>query len=105
MRSEAELVLHVMPDLVRDDIGLREVAGRAEALRQLVEEGEIDIDLRIARAVERPGRRARVAAGGIDRVREEHQPGWLISVDELRPHVFGRGENGRCELSYLVAGR
>ena len=38
-------VLDVMADLVRDDIGLREVARRAEALRQLVEEARVEINL------------------------------------------------------------
>ena len=34
-----------MADLMRNHIGLGEVAGRAEALRQLVEEGGVEIDL------------------------------------------------------------
>ena len=51
--------LHVVADLVREDVGLREVARRAEAALQLVEEPEIEIDLAIARTVERPGRGAR----------------------------------------------
>ena len=58
-------VLDVMADLMGDDIGLGEVAGRAEALRQLVEEGRVDVDLLVGRAVERPHRRLAHAAGGL----------------------------------------
>ena len=42
---DAEQVLHVVADLVRDDVGLGEVAGRAEAPFQLVVEAEVDVDL------------------------------------------------------------
>ena len=38
-----------MAELVRDDVRLREVARRPEALGQLVEESEIEVDLVIAR--------------------------------------------------------
>ena len=46
-----------MPDLVRDDVGLGEVARRAEALIELLEEREVEIDLAVGGAVERPHRR------------------------------------------------
>ena len=42
-------VLHVMADLVRDDIGLREIAGRIEAVLQLLVEDEVDINLLVLR--------------------------------------------------------
>ena len=45
--------LHVMADLVREHVGLGEVPGRAEAALQLVEEAEVEVDLAIARAIER----------------------------------------------------
>src|SRR5688572_3315702 len=59
---DAEHGLHVVPDLVRDDVGLRKVARRAEAARQLVEEAQVDIDLLVGRAIERADRRLREAA-------------------------------------------
>jgi hypothetical protein len=37
-----------MADFVRDHISLREIAGRAEPARQLVEEGRVEIDVRSA---------------------------------------------------------
>ena len=45
-----------MADLVRDDVRLREVAGRAEALVQLPVETEVDVELVVAWTVERPDR-------------------------------------------------
>src|SRR4051812_24308162 len=51
-----------MSDFVRNDVRLREVARRAEALVQFSKKTEIQIDLRIRRTVERPdGRRAHPA--------------------------------------------
>ena len=37
-----------MAEFVTDDVGLREVPGRPEPLRQLVEEPKVEVDLRSA---------------------------------------------------------
>src|SRR5579884_4190084 len=58
----------MMPNLMRDDIGLREFAGRAETLRQLVVEAEIDVDLFVGGTVERTGGGLRLTARGRERV-------------------------------------
>src|SRR5512133_3967855 len=50
---DAEDVLDVVPDLVRDDVRVRELASRAEARRELPVEAQVDIDLLVERAVER----------------------------------------------------
>ena len=50
--GDAQQVLHVVADLVGDHVGLREIAGRAEARAQRVEEAEVDVDL-----ARRPGSR------------------------------------------------
>ena len=50
--------------LMGDDIGLGEVAGGAEVVAQFVVEGQVDIDLAIARAVEGTHGRLPQAAGG-----------------------------------------
>src|SRR6185437_8924718 len=55
-------ILHMVANLVRNDIGLREVARRLEALRKLVEELRVEIDLLVGRAVERPHCRLSSAA-------------------------------------------
>src|SRR5215213_2502182 len=46
--------LHVVAHLVREHVGLREVARRVEARGQLAEEAEVDVDLAVGGAVERP---------------------------------------------------
>ena len=56
LAADAEQVLHVVADLVGDHVGLGEVAGRAEAVAQLLVEAEVDVDLLVGRAVERPHR-------------------------------------------------
>src|SRR5690606_19799294 len=53
-RQHADQVLDVVADLMRDRISLREVARRLELLRQVAEEAEVDVNLAIAGAVERP---------------------------------------------------
>jgi hypothetical protein len=49
----------VVADLVGDDVGLRELAGRAELLLEDLVEAQVDVDLAGPRAVERPHRRLR----------------------------------------------
>ena len=110
-----------MAELVGEDVGLREVAGRAELALQLVEEPEIEIDLAIGRAVERAGRRLREAAGGVDRVAEQHRLGVLVTpAEQLLPRVlrvvhdrvdhvdeplfFGRGVDARPTCRPLDGG-
>src|SRR5690349_14869067 len=68
----AEQVLHVMSELVRNDVGLGEIAGRAESLREFVEETEIEIDLLVSGTVERACRTPRRAAAGLDTIAEQH---------------------------------
>src|SRR4029450_10942772 len=47
-------VLDMMADLMGNDVGHGEIAGRPEALGQLVEEFGVDVDLLVGRAVEWP---------------------------------------------------
>src|SRR3954463_9584215 len=48
---DPELLLDVVADLVGEDVGLGEIAGRLEALVELVEEPEVDVDLLVERAI------------------------------------------------------
>src|SRR5437764_542606 len=66
----AEQRLYVMPDLVGEHVGLREVARGAEPATQLVIESEIDVHLVIARAVEGSTRLLRKSARRLHRVAE-----------------------------------
>ena len=68
----------MVPDLVRDDVGLREIAGRAEAPLELVEEREVDVDALVGRAVEGSHRRRVEAAGRLHHVREQDQVRLLV---------------------------
>src|SRR5438309_8759 len=69
LREETELVLHVVAVLVGDDVALREgPALRAEALRQLLEEADVEIDLLVVGAVERTHRSLGEPAGALRRV-------------------------------------
>src|SRR5438094_10204544 len=57
LREQAELVLHVVAVLVGDDVPLGERAAlRAEALRQFLEEAQVEVDLLVLRAIERAHR-------------------------------------------------
>src|SRR5690349_15759038 len=80
---DAELGLDVMAELVRDDVGHREVAAfRAEARLELVHEAEVEVDLLVGRAIEGPGRRRRRATIGLRAAVEQ---------DELRLGVVAVG--------------
>src|SRR5262249_29602458 len=72
--------LHVMADLVRDDVGAREIAGRAESLAQLAEESQIQVDAAVRWTVERTGRRLRQAARRLNRIAEQHDAGRLVAA-------------------------
>src|SRR5690349_11245747 len=52
LRLDAEHVLDVVPDLVSDDVRLRELAWRTVAPRELPIEPEVDVDLLVGRTVE-----------------------------------------------------
>src|SRR4051794_21883206 len=114
--KDAELVLHVMADLVRHHIGLRELAGArariaaAKAALEIAEEGCIEIDLLVGRAVKRAHRGLRHAALiGARRTGEHHERRRAVALAALLEHVFpddlGRAEDARDELAHLVARR
>ena len=70
--EDAQQVLDVVSVLVRHHVGLRErPALGAEARAQLVEEPQVDVDVLVGGAVERPHRRGGGAAAALDAVREE----------------------------------
>ena len=86
-RQDAELVLHVVADLVRDHIGIGEVAAGPEAALHLLEEREVDVDGLVERAVERPHGRLRARRSRSGSRREQHELGRLVlAVDLLRQH-------------------
>ncbi len=66
--------------LVGDDVGLGEVSRRTEAVLQLAEEAEVDVDHRVGRAVERPRPGAAEPAAGVGRLAEQHQLGRFVAL-------------------------
>src|SRR5439155_317151 len=61
---DAEQVLHVMADFVRDHISLGEVAGSVESVFHQLIKREVDVDLLVAQTVERPARGLAGATSG-----------------------------------------
>ena len=108
--GDAELILHVVADFVRDHISLGEVAGRAEAAFEFVVEGEVDVHLLVERAIEGAGGGAGHTAGAADLTLEEHERGRGIAAAEvgrkkLAPDVFIVGEHHPHELREFVVER
>src|SRR5262245_13831330 len=97
-----------MTDLVAADLRGREVAGAAHS-RELIEERRVEIHALIARAVERPGGRARVAASRLHRAGEDRELRRLIALSGLReqraPDVLGAAEHARDEIADFVVRR
>src|SRR6267154_5637281 len=79
----AEQFLHMMPEFVGDDIGLRELAGGAKAAIQLIEKTEIDVDPFVFGTIERPGGGARSAASGLRGVTKQDELGVAIGFAGL----------------------
>src|SRR5262249_45235351 len=105
LRLDPDELLDVVAELVRDDVGLREVAGRAEAIDELAVERQVDIDLLVLGAVERPGRRLREAAARLRRAREQDELGVVIFGPELLlPRVLDVVKDEGDELDHLVVG-
>src|SRR5690349_23399575 len=73
LRLDPEQLLHMMPDLMCQNIGLREISGRTETSLQFIVKAQVDIDLFVVRTVERPGRGLCHAASGVDGIAEEHE--------------------------------
>ncbi|MNS93263.1 hypothetical protein D3C72_1274250 [compost metagenome] len=102
-------MLHVMADLVGDHVGLREIARRLETVLQFVEEGQVDIHLAVAGAVERPHGRLAGAAGRGRGAAEQHQLGRHVLAVQLflengGPDVFGFAQHLRHEDGLGVIG-
>jgi hypothetical protein len=107
--GDAEQRLHVVTDFVRDHVGLREVARRAQARLHRFVESEVDVDLLVAGTVERPHGRLAGAASGRRGAAKQHQPGLAVRAAlglELRaPHVLGVREDCRDKGRHLVVRR
>ena len=101
--------LDVVADLMRDDVGLREVARRLELRLELVPEGQVDVDLLVAGAVERAGARVGAAAGGDHLAAEKFEDRRFVlraaRLEDLRPGLFGVAEHRACRIARGIGGR
>ncbi|MDR6357907.1 hypothetical protein Q3H58_004578 [Pseudomonas psychrotolerans] len=102
-------VLHVVADLVGDDVGAGEIAVGAEALLQFLEEGQIQVDLAIHRAIEGATGRGGAAATGLHLAVEQHQLGRLVllamGLEDARPGILGFAQHRAHEIHLLGIGR
>ena len=65
----------MVPHLMRDHVGLGEISRGAMPYFQIVEKGQVDIELLVTRAVERTNGGSSHTTGGIDTAGEQHQGG------------------------------
>ena len=107
--GDAEQLLHMMPDFVGDDVSLREIARRPEAITQLPVKAQVDVNTPILRAIERTAGPAGETATGSDLVREENQLRLLVLAahgpEQLMPRILGIGQDNGDELRCFIAGR
>src|SRR5437762_5372650 len=104
--QDAELVLHMMTDLMGNHIGFGELPGRVEPVLHFLEKGQIEIRLLVFRTIEGPrggtGEPAcRAYTIGIE---DEF---WIIigpthALEELRPDILGVCEDDRDKLTHRI---
>src|SRR5690349_17386984 len=96
----------MMADLVRDHIGLGEIAGGREAPLELLEEAGVEIDAPVGRAIEGAHRRIRGAAAGTAAAGVKHHPRHLILparlAEHLGPALLGRAKHLAGETGHRI---
>ena len=76
--ADTQQVLHMVTDLVGNDIGLGKITGRTVPLFKVPEERQVEIHLVVRRAVERTHRSGRHATGGLHGTAEHHPDRFLV---------------------------
>ncbi len=108
LARDAQQVLHMMADFVRDHVGLGEIARRTEAPAQFVEERHIQIELAVGRAIERSHLGLPHATGAARRPRKQDQRRLLVplpgSAEDRPPGLLGFGQHLGREAGKLVLG-
>src|SRR5262245_45714111 len=114
-RQNAEQVLHVMADLVRNHVGLRELTAlaadlaAAETPLEVLKERSVEIDLMVDRAVERPhgglGGPAGRARGAGEHDQSRRLVGFTGAREDLFPFGFRASEYGGHDLAHLIGWR
>ena len=87
----------MVADLVGDDVGLGRVTGSAQLVLQDPVEGQVDIDLAVARAVEGASPGDAHAAGRLGAAGKQHETRWrvagAIGCKDFRPDILGAGQH------------
>src|SRR5437762_13323573 len=84
-------MLHVMAELVRDDVRLRKIAGCSELAIELVEEVEVEIHLLVQRTIEGSHGALRRSAAGDRAVAEQHHASRAIVAPASRERACPGG--------------
>ena len=98
LAENAERVLHMVADLVGNDIGIGEgITLDTQLALHLREEGQVDIQFLVTGAIERTyGSRSR-ATGRVDLIGKQYQRGRLVGtaqfLEHSRPDILRRGED------------
>ncbi len=102
-------LLDMMPQLMRDHVGLRELRRASSKLLQLIPEAQIDIDLLVLRTVKRSRRRLRRPAPGVSRPPIQHQLRMTIRLPHLLedagPRLLRIVQHKRDQLHILILAR
>src|SRR5262249_15124979 len=88
--GDTQQVLHVVPDFMRHDVRLREVAGSAKPFLEFAEKREVEVDLAIGGAVERSNLRPAEAARGLSGAVEQHEHWRHVRLPALTEYVAPR---------------
>ena len=100
--GDAQQALNMVPDLVRNHIGLGKVARCAQTGFQGVVEAQIDVDLLVRRAIKRPHGGLALATGRGCGAAKQHQRGIAVGGtafgENVTPYIFGVGQQRFDEL-------
>ena len=106
---DAQQVLHMVAYLVCHDIGLGELARRAQLVAQRLVKAQVDIDLLVTGAIKRTHGGLSRAAGRGGCTPKQHQLGLLVLgttlLEHVFPDIFRIGQNGRHKLGHAVIRR
>src|SRR5262249_37110129 len=107
--TDAEQILHVMANFMRDYVRLREIASGTETILEFAKKSEVDVNASIFWTIKRTGGAASEPATGPGLVCKEHEPRLLIFAAHLAedrmPGVFSIGENDSHEFRCLIMWR
>ena len=96
----------MMPDFMRNHVGLGEITGRPESVAHLIEKNQIDIDFLVGRTIERSHRGLSEAASRL-RGAAEHDQGRLLITSALLlenyfPYIFGIAHDDRNHVGKRI---